>query len=130
MKTGDLFCENLRVLRKKAGLTQQLLAENVGLNSQSVRDYEAGRRVPSLDTMGQIANTLGVKVSDLFESSEAATVLEMPVSKTLQKLAAIPDEVYELAQGLRHDDDAWEYVKTILESAREKAKLVDLFKKP
>jgi transcriptional regulator with XRE-family HTH domain len=129
MKINELFSENIKRLRLKRGLTQQKLADLSGFTVHSLRDYETGRRVPSLENMGQIASALGVKVSDLFESDEPAPVLQMPVSKTIQKLAAVPDEVYELAQGLKHEDEAWEYVKAALESAREKAKLIDLFKK-
>lgn len=130
MKIGDIFCNNLRTIRVKQDFTQKSLALKIGLNDQAIRDYEAGRRFPPVETLGQIATALGIKVSDLFESDEIAPVLQMPVSRTIQKLAAIPDEVYELAQGLRHDNEAWEFIKTVLERAKAKDKLIDLFKKP
>lgn len=119
MKINELFSENIKRLRTKRGLTQQKLADLAGLTVHSLRDYESSRRVPSLETMGQIADALGVKVGDLFESSEPAPVLTLPVSKTLQKLAAIPDNVYEALDGVPKDDGVWVVIRGLLETAAE-----------
>ena len=119
MKTGDIFRHNLRSTREAKGITQKSLALKVGLNDQAIRDYEAGRRFPPVETMGQIADALAVKVSDLFESSEPAPVLQVPVSKALQKLLAIPDKIYEMAQEIDLDDEAWDTVESALKIAKE-----------
>lgn len=129
MKTGEIFSRNLRSIREEQGFTQKALALKVGLNDQAVRDYEAGRRFPSVETLGQIAEALGVKVADLFESSEAVKVLQMPVSKTIQKLASIPDNIYDLAVQVPLNSEAWETAEIALKLAikrqdaeKEKAK--------
>ncbi len=72
-----------------------------------------------METMGQIAAALGVKVSDLFESDDPAPVLTMPVSKTLQKLMAIPDDVYDAATGVSRDNDIWGDIHDLLKAAAE-----------
>jgi transcriptional regulator with XRE-family HTH domain len=120
MKINELFIENLKRLRKEKGLTQQYLADNSGVVVQTVRDYESGKRAPSFESLGQISIALGIKVSDLFESNEAAPVLQMPVSKTIQKLAAIPDEVYDLAVQVPLTSEAWDTVKIAIKIAIRK----------
>jgi transcriptional regulator with XRE-family HTH domain len=126
MKTGDIFCKNLREIRTRQDFTQKSLALQIGLNDQAIRDYEAGRRFPPVETLGQIADALGVKVSDLFESDNPAQELQLPVSKTLQKLMAIPDKVYDFAQDEAIDDEVWEIIEDIMEGAIEDRKLLKL----
>ena len=129
MKINELFRENLKRYRAKTGLTQQKLAEIASVTVTALRDYETGRRAPPMETMGQIAAALGVKVSDLFESDDPAPVLTMPVSKTLQKLMAIPDRIYDLAQSIPLDDkETWENVEAALEEGIEQNKLAQLHK--
>lgn len=125
MKTGEIFCQNLRAIRVKCGLTQKSLALNIGLNDQAIRDYEAGRRFPPVETLGQIATELGVKVSQLFESSEAAPVLQMPVSKTLQRLLLVPDYVYDAIDGVSKDDEVWGVIEELLKEVSSEARNKD-----
>lgn len=59
------FSTRLRQLRKKAGLTQQDIAETLDLSSSAVGAWENGRARPRLDKMTQLAEMLHVRVSDL-----------------------------------------------------------------
>ena len=120
MKTGEIFSHNLRSIREEQGFTQKSLALKIGLNDQAVREYEAGRRFPPIETLGQIAEALGVKVADLFESREAVKVLQMPVSKTIQKLASVPDSIYDLAIQVPLTSDAWKTAEIALKIAIKK----------
>jgi transcriptional regulator with XRE-family HTH domain len=118
MEISDLVSLNLKTIRKKRGVTQRFIAESAGVNVQTIRDIEAGRRGTSLELLGKIAHSLNVKASDMLESSEPAPVLQLPVSKTLQKLMAIPDRIYDLAQDIGvNDKETWESVEDILEEA-------------
>lgn len=119
MKTGDIFRLNLRQIREAKGFTQKSLAEKVGLNDQAIREYEAGRRFPPVETLGQIATELGINVSQLFESDEAAPVLAMPVSKTLQKLLVIPDSFYDAINGVSSKNEVWGIIEGLLRVASE-----------
>ena len=122
METGAIFCRNLRLIREARGFTQKSLAEKVGWNDKAIREYEAGRRVQALDKMGQIATELGINVSRLFESNEAAPVLTLPVSKTLQKLLAIPDSFYDAINGVSSENEVWGIVEALLiEAAKMEA---------
>ena len=51
--------------RKKAGLTQEELAEKVNLKKMTILYYEKGSRVPNAQILAQHAEALGCKVDDI-----------------------------------------------------------------
>lgn len=53
--------ERLRELRKDAGLSQQEVAEKIGVTKMAVSNYEQGIRVPR--------DAVKVRLADLFEQS-------------------------------------------------------------
>ena len=58
-------------LRKQKGLSQQALADAVGLHVTQIKRYEAGATQPSLEALKKIAITLGVTTDSLlFEDAE------------------------------------------------------------
>ena len=65
------LAERLVVLRKQKGLTQQALADALGLHITQVKRYEAGSSQPSLEALKKIAQTLRVTTDSLiFEPEE------------------------------------------------------------
>lgn len=67
-----MFKDNLIQLRKIKGLTQEDLAEKVGVTRQAVAKWEAGDTMPDLNKSKLLAEVLGVSIDDLanFESVE------------------------------------------------------------
>lgn len=59
------FNERLRAIRKEKRLTQAELAEKAGIAVNSVRLYEAGARLPKLDTIARMAVAMGLTANDL-----------------------------------------------------------------
>ena len=65
------FAERLNRLRKQKGLSQQALADAVGLHVTQIKRYEAGATQPSLEALKKIAVTLGVSTDFmLFDDNE------------------------------------------------------------
>ena len=56
----------IKKIRESQNLTQQNLADKVGLHLTYIGNIEIGAKRPSLETLFRIAEELGVKVSDLF----------------------------------------------------------------
>jgi transcriptional regulator with XRE-family HTH domain len=56
------FPQRLTALRKQHSLTQQALAERVGIHVTQLRRYEAGTAQPTLDVLRRIAVSLSVRV--------------------------------------------------------------------
>lgn len=51
---------NVRLLRKRSGLSQAELAQKVGVWQTQISQIESGAANPSLDLLQRIAQTLGV----------------------------------------------------------------------
>jgi len=65
------FPQRLATLRKQKGLTQQALAERVGVHVTGLRRYEAGTAQPTLDVLRRIAISLSVSADALvFDDDE------------------------------------------------------------
>ena len=62
--------KNLQKLRKQKGLTQETLAEQVGVARQTVAKWETGESSPDLETAGLLANALNVALDDLVNAPE------------------------------------------------------------
>jgi transcriptional regulator with XRE-family HTH domain len=65
MDMRKLVGRNAARLRKERGLTQEDLAERCGLSQQYLSGLEQGRRNPTIVTIYEIANALGVSHVDL-----------------------------------------------------------------
>ena len=59
------FSQNLINLRKKAGLSQDKLAEQLHITRQAVSKWESGASVPDADTLMQLCSILGVSPNQL-----------------------------------------------------------------
>ena len=59
-------------LRKERRVTQEQLAERVGVAPQTIRRIERGTSTPPLGRLLDIASALGVQLMVLFEDADAA----------------------------------------------------------
>lgn len=62
----QVFAENVRTAREKAGLTQEQLAWAAGLHQTEIARIESGRRNPGLETIFKVARGLEVPPEALF----------------------------------------------------------------
>jgi len=61
------FGVRIQKLRKKKGLTQEDLADEIGVDRSYMGFVERGERNPTLDKLAKIAKALQVKLSELFD---------------------------------------------------------------
>lgn len=57
--------KNIQILRKQKNLTQEALAEEVGVARQTVAKWEAEESAPDLECAGRLAAVLDVTLDDL-----------------------------------------------------------------
>ena len=62
----EKFHEKLKVLRKKQGLTQQEIAELLGVKRNTYSDWENGKCKPNYEKLEKIADFFGVSLDWLF----------------------------------------------------------------
>lgn len=64
--------ENIYTLRRKAGLSQEQLAERLEVTRQTVSKWETGRSVPDLEKLEAMARVFGVTLNELTGTGEPA----------------------------------------------------------
>ena len=62
--------KRIRVLRKELNLTQAELSQKANISGYYVGEIERGEASPSLSTLNDIANALGVIIRDMFPSKQ------------------------------------------------------------
>ena len=79
--------ERLLAYRKSLGLTQEQLAEMVGVSRATIWAIETGKSIPNGYTMFQIAKALGVSVTDIFaEEEKPSKVKRETIYKKLEEI--------------------------------------------
>ena len=66
---NDTFSKNLRKLRQEKQMTQEQVAEKIGVSAQSVSRWETGATFPDILLLPELAKLYGVLVDDLFKES-------------------------------------------------------------
>lgn len=61
-----LLGDGIRKYRKAAGLTQEGLAEKIGINSVYMGQIERGYKVPTVDVLLRLARAMKVNLRDIF----------------------------------------------------------------
>lgn len=87
----------LRKLRAERGLTLREVAERAdkGMSGQQVSRFELGRRLPSIDSLVQLARGLGVKCADIISCLDEAEAVQ-----------ASDREANALGGAIAHHEDA------------------------
>jgi transcriptional regulator with XRE-family HTH domain len=62
MEVANRFGENLRRIRREAGISQEELGLRCSLHRTEIGLLERGARVPRIDTLVKIASGLGVRI--------------------------------------------------------------------
>ena len=89
-----MFKDNLVQMRKLLQLTQEDLAEKLGVTRQSVAKWEAGESIPDLDKCKQLADIFGVSLDDLanYEPEENLGLGIPPKGKHLFGLVTVGEK--------------------------------------
>ena len=68
------FAEKLKSARKAAGMTQEVLAEKLGVSRQAVTKWETDRGIPEIENMIVISNLFGITVDELLSEEKETAV--------------------------------------------------------
>lgn len=102
----------IKGFRKQRGLTQVKLAEKAGISRSYLADVESDRYNPSLSTLMELAQALGITISCLLDDREinfrnlVQACKEKSVSlESLSELLKIPDDSMELIRTNKLPDE-------------------------
>ena len=101
---------NIRMARRRAGLTQKELAERLKLSFQQVQKYEKGMNRVAAGTLADIAKVLDMPIASFFPE-EAASLGVNPMSTAT--LVELRNECRRLVSTLK-DRDQLEAAHTVL----------------
>lgn len=89
-----MFKDNLIQLRKLQNLTQEDIAEKIGVSRQAVARWEAGETAPDLEKARLLAGVLGVSLDDLtnYEPGENLGLSIPPRGKHLFGIVTVGDK--------------------------------------
>lgn len=82
-KTGSF----LRALRKEKGLTQEQLAEKLGVAGRTVSRWETASNMPDLSVLIQLAEFYDIEVGEILDGERKDRVMDKEVKETLNKIA-------------------------------------------
>ena len=72
--------KNIMLYRKRAGMSQEDLAEQLHVSRQTISKWETGQSAPDLDTVVQLAHLFGVTTDRLLTEEADPPVDEVPPS--------------------------------------------------
>ena len=81
------LCEKLIDLRRKAGLSQEQMAQQLDVSRQAVSKWETGRGLPDISSLEPLSNALNVSVSEILNGEKSQNnESEIDNAKLLKKL--------------------------------------------
>ena len=92
----ELLGMRVREVRRLRGLSQERLAEKVGIDPKQISRIEGGKSAPSFETLESIAKHLQVEMKDLFDFQHLVQA-EMVVDQVLRLLGLMDEKTKQLA---------------------------------
>jgi len=98
MKYQELINSNIRALRQKQGLTQEMFSEKIGISLQGLSNIERNKYQPTAETIDKICKTFNITPQELLiMNSDASqdiinnivTLLNQCPQKKLKKIYEI-----------------------------------------
>jgi transcriptional regulator with XRE-family HTH domain len=115
MEVAERFGENLRRLRKGAGISQEALGLRCSLHRTEIGLLERGARVPRIDTLIKIASGLGIHPNALMAGiswtpAKAGTAGEFRIKSRIEQHREAMELAAKVREGQTETVDAVELV--------------------
>lgn len=86
MKNYEFLGENIQIIRKLRGMTQQELSNKIGINLQNLSKIERGVNYPTFETLDKIIAILGVTPNELLLGDwENTSHMEEAIMRVLRR---------------------------------------------
>lgn len=107
--------KKIRQLRYKVGLTQEQLANKLGIGPQSISKWENGVSMPDITTLPLLAETFGISIDDLFDLSNEQRLNR--IENSLDSNEELPPDLFREYEG---------FLKTQLGDAQNKKRATSI----
>jgi len=92
IRTNKEIGFRLKQLREKAGVSQEKMAELVGVSRGQLQKYESGANMMNTEKLQQVAGALSVPVQEFFIDGEEALPITVEEKLLLDSYRAIPNK--------------------------------------
>ena len=92
---NSIFTENLKKFRLAKGLTQEQVANNLNINTQTVSRWECGTTLPDVLTLPELARLYEVTVDDFYKKNSVA------YDNYAQRLASVFEDTHDIEDFMR-----------------------------
>lgn len=94
--------KRIRYLRRQKEYTQEFFAEKIKIEPQSLSNIERGKFAPSVETLQNIADMLGVYPFELylFDDTKSASFVKKELIHAIEQSDIIAFELYRVYQGM------------------------------
>lgn len=83
------FNEKLQQLRKKSGLTQEQLAEQLYVSRTAISKWEGGKGYPNIESLKCLSKFFSVSIDELLSNDELITLAECENRSNLKKIYSL-----------------------------------------
>ena len=97
--TENLFASNLKKFRLQKGLTQEQVANELGVNAQTVSRWECGTTAPDVYLLPEVARLYGVTIDDFFKKTVSG------YENYAQRLACVYGKTRDPQDFIRADEE-------------------------
>ncbi len=120
MEIEEVISRNFKRLRAESGLTQEKVAKGCGVNIQTIKDIEAGRRKPSVDLIFAMATVFKIDSGKILEQEESAPVEKpLPFKTILGMYSKLPEQMVKDLASFRVDDPVWKNIEVAIRLQKE-----------
>ena len=105
----------IKMLRQKAGITQEQLGERLGISAQSISKWETGVTMPDITLLPSLSEELGVTIDELFD---------LTTEQKLHRIETRIDIELELSDDVFSEFEV--YLKTQLQEFNDRRKILSL----
>lgn len=92
-------------LRKERNMTQEELAEKMGVTSKSISRWENGKTMPDISMLSPLAEFLGISVQELLNGRKMSKEKLLELKGTIENLIA-----YESSQQMKKESKTNKYI--------------------
>ncbi len=92
--TNNFDFSVIKTLRKRRGLTLDMLSQRAGISIRTISDIELNKTVPSLPTISTLSQALKVSSTELFDYAQKNTPVLINSEKT--GVSAVPNDTFDI----------------------------------
>ena len=96
------FGEKLRESRKKAGLSQEELAEKLNVSRQAITKWETDNGIPDISNLMSISNLFSISVDDFISEEKTAQVVKSRVYESVTEYDIDGKKNFDIKLGSAH----------------------------